>query len=372
MNTTTKPREDATIEGKVEQIIKKLTLEEKFILLSNHNEQSAFSSTPIKRLGIPSLEMTDGPLGLSWHSSKRESTRFPATICLSATWNRELARLMGEAIAREAREAEKQLLLAPGVNIHRTPMNGRTFEYMSEDPYLTKEIAIPYIEGVQSQGVGACLKHFAANNQEKNRRTSSSEIDERTLHEIYLRPFEEIVRAAKPWSVMGSYNKINGKYVYESPDLLRRILMQEWGFDGFVVTDWDATKYMHDAAICIESGLSLEMPRPHCYRPELLRASFQKGEFNETMLDDVVRRFLRIFFLTGILGHKQGVQKRKGDTSQHPSLARCIAEEGIVLLKNDRGLLPLDLAKTQSIALLGPNLDTKFGRPHYGGSSAVV
>jgi beta-glucosidase len=371
MSITSTKRKDVNIHLKVERLVKELTLEEKFLLLSNHNKRSAFSSTPIGRLGIPSLEMTDGPLGVSWHSSYRRSTRFPATICLSATWDRNLSQLMGEAIGREAREAGKQLLLAPGVNIHRTPLNGRTFEYMSEDPYLTKEIAIPYVIGVQNQGVGACLKHFAANNQETNRRTSSSEIDERTLHEIYLRPFKEVVQEAKPWSVMGSYNKINGKYVYESTQLLRRILMEEWGFDGFVVTDWDATEYMHDAAICIKSGLSLEMPRPHCYKLELLRASFEKREFTEAMLDDVVGRFLRIFFLTGMLDPEKSTYDKKGDSTQHPSLARRIAEEGMVLLKNDRGLLPLNLQKIQRIALMGPNLDVKFGRPQYGGSSAV-
>jgi beta-glucosidase len=372
MSINSAKRKDVDIHLKVEQLVKDLTLEEKFLLLSNYNKQSAFSSTPIERIGIPSLEMTDGPIGVSWHSSNRRRTRFPATICLSATWDRNLSQLMGEAIGREAREAGKQLLLAPGVNIDRTPLNGRTFEYMSEDPYLTKEIAIPYVIGVQKQGVGACLKHFAANNQETNRRISSSEIDERTLHEIYLRPFKEIVQEAKPWSIMGSYNKINGKYVYEDTHLLRRILMEEWGFDGFVVTDWDATKYMHDAATCIRSGLSLEMPRPHCYKLELLRASFEKEEFTESMLDDVVKRFLRIFFLTGILGPKQRSHDKKRDSTQHPGLARWIAEEGMVLLKNDRGLLPINLQKIRRIALLGPNLDVKFGRPQYGGSSAVV
>jgi beta-glucosidase len=372
MSNTSRKKEDLEIHLRVEKLIKELTLEEKFLLLSNHDKHRAFSSTPIERLGIPSLEMTDGPLGVSWHSSNRRSARFPATICLSSTWDRNLSQLMGEAIGREAREAGKQLLLAPGVNIDRTPLNGRTFEYMSEDPYLTKEIAIPYVRGVQSQGVGACLKHFAANNQETNRRTSSSEIDERTLHEIYLRAFKEIVQEARPWSLMGSYNKINGKYVYENTELLRRILMEEWGFDGFVVTDWDATEHMHDAAICIKSGLSLEMPRPHCYRPELLRASFEKGEFTESMLDDVVRRFLRVFFLTGILNPKKHAYEIRGDSSQHPNLARRIAEEGLVLLKNDRGLLPLNIQRIRRIALLGPNLDVKFGRPQYGGSSAVV
>ncbi|MFW9955872.1 MAG: beta-glucosidase [Candidatus Thorarchaeota archaeon] len=372
MSIKSAERNDMNILLEVERLIKELTLEEKFLLLSNYNRQNAFSSTPISRVGIPSLEMTDGPLGVSWHSSKTRSTRFPAPICLAATWDRNLSRLVGEAIGSEAKEAGKHLLLAPGVNIHRTPLNGRTFEYLSEDPYLTKEMAIPYVKGVQKQGVGACLKHFAANSQETRRRTSSSEIDERTLHEIYLRPFKEVVQEANPWSIMGSYNKINGKYVYENPDLLRRILMEEWGFDGFVVSDWDATKYMNDAAICIKAGLSLEMPRPHCYRLELLKESFKKGEFTESMLDDVVKRFLKVFFLTGILNSKQRTKSKRGDSTQHSNLARRIAEEGMVLLKNDRRLLPLNVEKIQTIALLGPNLDNKFGRPQYGGSSAVV
>ena len=372
MSSTSTKGKGIDIQSKVEQILKSLTLEEKFLLLSNHSQRGAFSSTPIERLGIPSLEMTDGPLGISWHSSNRKSTRFPATICLSATWDRELSQHMGEAIAHEAREAGKQLLLAPGVNIHRTPLNGRTFEYFSEDPLLTKEMAIPYVRGVQSQGVGACLKHFAANNQETNRRTSSSEIDERTLHEIYLRPFKEVVQEANPWSVMGSYNKINGKYVYQNPQLLRRILMDEWGFDGFVVTDWDATKYMQNPTICIKSGLSLEMPRPHCYRLDLLRTSFENGEFNETELDDVIRRFLRVLFLARIQSPNGRSHDKIGGYSEHPSLSRRIAEEGMVLLKNDRGILPLDLRKIRKMALVGPNLDAKVGRPEYGGSSAVV
>jgi beta-glucosidase len=279
---------------------------------------------------------------------------------------------MGEAIGRETKRAGKQLLLAPGVNIHRTPLNGRTFEYMSEDPYLTKEIAIPFVRGVQNQGVGACLKHFAANSQEWNRRISSSEIDERTLHEIYLKAFRDVVQHASPWSVMGSYNKINGKYVYEDIQLLRRTLMDDWGFKGFVMTDWDATKYMDDAAVCINSGLSLEMPRPHCYKPTSLRAAFEKQEFTEYMLDDVVKRFLRMFFLAGIIGSKKVIVDSKKDTTGHPNLSRRIAEEGMVLLKNDRNLLPIDLENIQTIALLGPNLNVKFGRPQYGGSSAVV
>ena len=293
--------ESLQADSKAEKFVKKLTLEEKFLLLANHNNSVYFSSTPIARLGIPSMEMTDGPLGVTWHSSNRKCTRFPATIGLAATWDRKLAQQMGEAIGKEARAAGKHLLLAPGVNIHRTPMNGRTFEYMSEDPYLAKEFGIYYVRGVQSQGVGACLKHFAANNQETNRRTSSSEIDERTLHEIYLKPFKEVVQQADPWSVMGSYNKINGKYVYEDVQLLRKTLMDDWGFKGFVVTDWDATKYMDDAAICINSGLSIEMPRPHCYKIGSLKNAYERGEFTEVLLDDVVKRFLRMFFLAGIL-----------------------------------------------------------------------
>ena len=354
-----------------EKLINDFTLEEKFLILTNHNQDVYFSSTPIDRLGIPSMEMTDGPFGVTWHSSNQKCTRFPATIGLAATWDRNLSQFMGEALGKETKNAGKHLLLAPSVNIHRTPMNGRTFEYMSEDPYLVKEIAIPYVIGVQSQKVGACLKHFAANNQETNRRTSSSEIDERTLHEIYLKPFKEIVQQADPWSIMGSYNKINGKYVYEDVQLLRKTLMDDWGFKGFVVTDWDATKYMDDAAICIKSGLSIEMPRPHCYKLESLREAYEKQEFEESQLDNVVKRFLRMFFLARIMGQKDTSIVTETATP-HSNLARRIAEEGMVLLKNDRNLLPIDLNSIDKIALLGPNLDIKLGRPQYGGSTAVV
>ncbi len=372
MSATFIDEESLEADSKAERLVQKLTLEEKFLLLSNHNKSGAFSSTPIARLGIPSMEMTDGPLGLSWHSSRRKSTRFPATIGLAATWDRNLAQFMGEAIGREVRDAGKHLLLAPGVNIHRTPLNGRTFEYMSEDPYLAKEIAIHYVRGVQSQGVGACLKHYAANNQERNRRTSSSEIDERTLHEIYLKPFKEVVQQARPWSVMGSYNKINGKYVYEDIQLLRKTLMDDWGFEGFVVTDWDATKYMDDAAICINSGLSLEMPRPHCYTLKSLRDGFEKGEFTEALLDDVVKRFLRVLLLAESLKSINSSIDTAEVYAVHSDLARRIAENGMVLLKNDRGLLPINLESIEKISLFGPNLDIKLGRPQYGGSSAVV
>ena len=365
-------QEDAEVNSLVESLVKKLTLEEKFLLLANRHEGVYFSSTPIARLGIPSMEMTDGPLGVSWHSSKRKCTRFPATIGLAATWDRSLSRLMGEAIGKEAKNAGKHLLLAPGVNIHRTPMNGRTFEYFSEDPYLAKEIAIPYVIGVQSQGVGACLKHFAANNQEANRMTSSSEIDERALHEIYLRAFREVIQQANPWSIMGSYNKINGKYLYEDIQLLRHTLMDKWGFKGFVVTDWDATKYMDDAAICVNSGLSLEMPRPHCYKLESLRDAFGRQRFSETSLDDIVKRFLRVFFLAGAIGPQKNMVDSRESIQTHPELARRVAEEGMVLLKNDRSLLPINLGRIRKLALLGPNLDVKLGRPQYGGSSAVV
>ncbi|MFW9848180.1 MAG: beta-glucosidase [Candidatus Thorarchaeota archaeon] len=354
----------------MDEIIGKLTLDEKFRLLSNHHIKSFFSSTAIDRLDIPKLDMTDGPIGVAWHSSERRSTLFPATICLSATWDRTLSRLMGEAIGREVKEAGKHLLLGPGVNIQRTPMNGRTFEYLSEDPYLTKEIAIPYVRGIQSQGVGACLKHFVANNQEWNRRISSSEIDERTLHEIYLKPFKEVVQQAHPWSVMGSYNKVNGKYVYENPELLRKTLIEEWGFTGFVVTDWDATMYMDDPAICIKSGVSLEMPRPRCYTLEKLEDSFEKGDFTEELVDDVVKRFLRTLFRAEkLIPDKDSTRTR--DPIIHSILSRRIAEEGMVLLKNERRILPINLKNVKRIALLGPNLDFILGRPHYGGSSAV-
>ncbi len=364
--------DEKTAELKARVILSNMDLKDKFKILTSSSIRRFYSTNPMKHLEIPSFRMTDGPLGLAYHSSGfTKCTRFPATISLAATWNRELAQKMGIAMAEEVRAINRHMLLAPGINISRTPLNGRTFEYFSEDPYLTKELAIPLVKGVQSLGIAACIKHYAVNNQEIDRRISSSEVDERTLHEIYLRAFREIVLEAEPYSVMGSYNKINGFYGCENRYLLRDILMEEWGFKGFVVSDWFATRPIETASGCINGGLSLEMPISIRYKEKTLRREFEDGKFTEETLDDLVFRLLRIMFLTEVFQDRSEVQQRFLNTKEHQSLSRKIAEEGMVLLKNKGDLLPLNLDSIKSIALLGPNLKKKFGRFLYGGSSAV-
>lgn len=355
------------------RIVRMLTLKEKFQLLTSPGYRRLYSTKPIKRLGVPSFKMTDGPLGVAMHSSgMRKCTRFPAAVALAATWDRSLAKAMGAAIAEEVQAVGRHMVLAPGMNICRTPLGGRTFEYLGEDPFLIKEIAIPFVRGVQERGVGACVKHFAANNQEIDRQSSSSEIDERALHEIYLRAFESVVKAAQPWSVMTAYNKLNGVYCCENRHLIRETLMDKWGFDGFVVSDWFATRPIKETAQCINAGLSLEMPVPSKYKRKLLDASFRAGEFPEETLDNLVYRLIRVMFLSGAFSNGLVTSPAARNTQDHRDLARRIAEKGTVLLKNEDGLLPLQMQNLKKIALLGPNLKKRYGRFLSGGSSAVV
>ena len=348
---------------KARELLSRMTLKEKFQALTSPGIKRIYSTKPIKRLGIPSFRMTDGPLGVAYHSSGfTKCTRFPATISVAASWNRELARELGVAMAEEIRAVNRHMLLAPGVNIARTPVNGRTFEYFSEDPYLTKELAIPLVQGVQSLGVGACVKHYAANNQEIDRRSNNSVVDERTLHEIYLRAFREIVREADPWSIMGCYNKVNGVFGCENEYLIRDILMDRWGFKGFVMSDWFATRPIETAEGCINGGLSLEMPFPARYKQKTLMKSFEEGKFTEETLDDLVYRFLRVMFLTGAFEEPRTLPQGSRNTAEHQALAQRIAEEGMVLLKNQGNLLPLNLEDIDSVLLTGPNLKKRFGR----------
>ncbi|RLI58266.1 MAG: glycosyl hydrolase [Candidatus Thorarchaeota archaeon] len=363
------PVTDLEIDRKVADILQELTLKEKCRLLSSQGWRRFYSATDIKRLGIPALKVTDGPLGVAYHSSRKKATRFPATIALAATWDRQLARDVGVVLGEEVRRAGRHVLLAPGINIMRTPLCGRTFEYFSEDPLLTRELATQLVRGIQSQGVGACVKHFAANNQETDRKHVSSEIDERTLHEIYLRAFEGVVRNAGPWAIMAAYNRLNGVYCSENSFLLRDVLMNKWGFDGLVMTDWFAAYDSKTPATSMVAGLSLEMPRPSRYKVSKLMRSLKAGEFNEEALDDHVGRFLRVLFRTHAFETREWRTKNiSSEKSQ--LLARRIAQESMVLLKNEHDALPLD--KTESVCVQGPNLKKKFGRFLYGGSSAVV
>jgi len=365
--------ETLSVEERTQDLLSRLTLEEKFSLLSSQGHHRIYVTKGIKRLKIPPFKMTDGPLGVARHSSWfKKNTRFPATISLAASWNRDLACSVGTAMGREVRACGRHALLAPGINIHRTPLCGRTFEYFSEDPFLTKELAVQFVKGVQSQDIAACAKHYAANNQEIDRKTMSAEIDERTLHEIYLRAFRALARDADVWSLMTCYNMVNGVYGAENEYLINDVLINKWDFDGMAMTDWLATGRIETTESCVHAGLTLEMPFPARYKVSSLEDAFEQGKFTEDTLDDLVRRNLRTMIRTRALDRNEHVPSGARNTSEHQELARHAAEEGMVLLKNESNLLPLDIEHIDSIALLGKNLKKKFGRFLYGGSSAVV
>ena len=360
------------IETRVDDLLSRLTLKERFQLLASRGRLRIYVTDPIKRLKIPSLKMTDGPLGVAMHSSGfKKNTRFPATVCLAASWNRSLAYEVGVAMGEEVRAVGRHILLAPGINIARTPLNGRTFEYYSEDPYLTKELAIPLVRGIQEQRVAACVKHYAANNQETDRKKSSSEIDERTLHEIYLRAFRAAVKEANPWTVMACYNKVNGIYGCENKYLIRQILMDKWGFQGFVMSDWIATQQINTTEACINAGLGLEMPWPSKYKIKKLKAAYEAGKFSDETLNDLVRRNIRVMFLTGLFDEPETLPQGSRNSKEHQQLARHVAEEGIVLLKNDKNLLPLNIETLRRISIHGKHMMKTFGGFLKGGSSGV-
>src|SRR5512134_99976 len=343
-------RENTEINGErmknIQSIIAKMTLEEKAALCTG---ASPWTTTPIERLGVPELIMSDGPHGVrrvpDIHSMGMESlpaTCFPTASCLASTWNVELVRKVGEALAEECIALNVDVLLGPGVNMKRSPLGGRNFEYFSEDPYLSGEMAANFINGVQSRGVGTSLKHYAANNQEFQRFSISAEVDERTLREIYLPAFEKAVKEAKPWTVMCSYNKVNGTFASEHRYLLTDILKNEWGFEGLVVSDWGAVR---DRVAALKGGLDLEMPGPQDRRVKAVVEAVRSGKLDEALLDESVRRILTIVFKA-----KETPKNGRFDANAHHELARQIAAEGMVLLKND-GTLPLK--GYQHIAVIG-------------------
>lgn len=346
----------------VSAILKQMTLEEKAALVTG---ASAWTTTPVERLGIPELFVADGPHGVrrvtdihALGASSLPATCFPAAVLLAATWDGELLGVMGQALAEEALALGVGVLLGPGVNMKRTPLCGRNFEYFSEDPFLAGELASSLVTGIQSKGVGTSLKHFAANNQEFQRFRMDSVVDERTLRELYLPAFERVVKGAKPWTVMCAYNKLNGAYCSEHTELLTEILKKEWGYDGFVVSDWGA---VHDRVKALQGGLDLEMPGPKPFRTQAVIEAVRTGELDEAVLDKAVRRVLTIAF--------RAAKTQKGgefDAARHHALARAVAADGMVLLKND-GILPL--GNPQRIAVIGRSAK----EPHFqgGGSSHI-
>jgi len=358
------------LEKRVEDLLSRLTLEEKFKLSTG---RLMWHTKPIKRLGIKPFTMYDGPHGVRPDSmGEIKSTYFPSAICRAATWDSKLSYEFGKAVAEEVREAGAHMLLAPGINIQRTPMNGRTFEYQTEDPYLNKVLAVATVKGIQSQKIAACVKHYICNNQETNRFKVSSEVSERALQEIYLPAFKATVQEADAWSFMTCYNKVNGIYGSENHNLLRERLMDKWGFRGFTVSDWNATAYTNTEK-CVKAGLSLEMPTAKKYNKRNMTKAFNEGKFTEDDINENIRRLLRVMFLVGLFDDEKTLPKGSINTFEHQTLARKIAEEGIVLLKNDEDLLPLNIDEIQKLAVIGPNVNLRIGEGDIlsGGGSSI-
>ncbi len=343
--------------------IKKMTLSEKAMLLTGKN---MLTTAELERLGVPSIEMADGPHGVRTASGKPCSIEggcicFPTASAASATWNRELLYEMGVGLARDCIKEEVDVLLGPGINIKRHSLCGRNFEYFSEDPLVAGELGAAYINGVQSCGVGTSLKHFAANNQEIDRGTGSSEIDERTLREIYLRGFEIAVKKSKPTSIMNAYNKLNAIYCSENKWLLKDVLRDEWGYDGVVISDWGS---VHNIALALKNGMNLQMPRNPKIE-EQLQAALEKGIITEEEIDSALEELLDFLDATKAAKRDDTPYDRN---AQH-AIAKRIADEAMTLLKNEDNILPIDAKKYKTIGVFGglAEMPTYMG----GGSSTV-
>ena len=357
------------IEARIDDALSRMTLEEKVALC---HAQSKFSSPGVPRLGLPENWMTDGPHGIraevAWDEwdqagwTNDSCMAFPALTCLAATWNPDMALLYGKSIGEEARYRNKNVLLGPGVNIYRTPLNGRNFEYMGEDPYLASEMVVPYIEGVQSNGVAACVKHYALNNQEENRYAVDVEVSDRALYEIYLPAFKAAVQRGGAWSIMGAYNRYKGQHCCHNQYLLNDILRGEWGFDGVVVSDWGG---VHNTMESAYNGLDMEFGTGtdglatsasdaynHYYLANPFLKLLKEGKIPESVVDTKVRHILRLMFRT-TMNRNRPYGSFKDPA--HAEAARRIAEEGIVLLKNEGNLLPIRLEETKRILVVGEN-----------------
>ena len=382
------------VEQRVQDLLGRMTLQEKVAMLSGADWMQ---SVPNQRLGIPSIKMADGPLGIrSWAGPSSETgaevakkqvttTAFPAGIAMAATWDTELSQSEGQAIGQEVKALGRDMILGPTVNINRTPLWGRNFEGYGEDPYLATRMAVAYIKGVQSEGVIATVKHFAANNEEFERHRINAEVDERALQEIYFPAFKAAVQEAGVWSVMSAYNKLNGVYCAENPALLKDTLQKGWAFKGFVVSDWGST---YSTAGTVNAGMDLEMPggepmkewlaKPKTQAsgngagwlvPEKVLPEISSGKISTATIDDNVGRMLRVMFISGQFD-KPHTATGELDTPEQRALARKASTESIVLLKNINDVLPLDPAKIHSVVVIGPS--AAVARTGGGGSSLVT
>jgi beta-glucosidase len=373
-NVTTNVKSlNSEFDAKIDKLVAQMTLEEKIGMLHGN---SMFSTGGVKRLGIPELKMADGPLGVreeisrdNWSAAGWDNdfaTYYPASGALAATWNTKMAFTFGNSVGQEMRARDKDMLLSPAINIVRTPLGGRTYEYSTEDPFLNKKMAVPLIVGLQDNDVMACVKHFAANNQETNRDIYDVQMDERTLREIYLPAFEAAVKEAKAYSIMGAYNKFRGDYLCENDYMLNTILREEWGFKGVVVSDWAA---VHSTVKTLKNGLDIEMgtPKPfnEFFLADKLIAAAKAGEISEEEIDKHVKRILHVLFQVKAIDGKDRV-KGSIATEAHYQDAYKIASEAIVLLKNDKNVLPLNLDGIKSIAVIGNNATKKNALGGFG------
>lgn len=371
---------EAALYAKINELIKKMTLEEKVGMI---HASSSFTSGGVPRLGIPELTTSDGPHGVrpehgrDWQLDKNvydSGTYLPTGVCLAATWNPDLGYSFGKVLGSEASFRGKDVILGPGINIIRSPLNGRNFEYQSEDPYLVSRMAVGYIKGVQDQGVAACVKHYLANNQERWRNWINVEMSERALREIYLPGFKSAVQEAGVYTLMGSYNKFRGQWCTHNDYLMNQVLKKELGFKGLVMSDWGAVHHTQQAlwyGTDLEMGTDLSMlPNPNYgkfFMGDTVIALVRGGKLPEALIDDKVRRILYVMHKTNMIG---GTRKKGAyNTKEHQQTAAKVAEEGIVLLKNEGGLLPLDKTKIRTVAVIGYNAERTQSMG--GGSSQV-
>jgi beta-glucosidase len=343
---------------RADELLAQMTLDEKIAYIGGTNN---FYIRAIPRLNLPAIKMSDGPMA---SRNDGQTTAYPAGIALAATWDTNMARKIGEALGRDCRSRGVNILLGPAVNIYRSPLCGRNFEYMGEDPFLAATLVVPEVRGIQSQGVLATIKHFACNNEEWDRNRISMEVDERTLNEIYFPAFKAAVREGGVGCAMMAYNLLNGVHCAESDYLMNQTLKRDWGFNGIIMSDWSA---VHDGLAAANGGMDLEMPRGLYMKRAMLTQAINDGKLKETVIDEKVRRILRTIIAAGFLDRPQLLSEIPRNDPDNAKVALEGAREAIVLLKNDRRVLPLDRKKIKTIAVLGPNA---YPAVYAGGGSA--
>lgn len=344
-------------EARVNDLLGRMTQAEKLsmLYLDSHDIPQRLNTPPVPRLGIPSLRTADSPAGIR----DNFASAFPMEVVMASTWDPALVRQVGAAIGEEARAKNRQVIYGPCVNIQRTPQSGRYFENFSEDPYLNSRLAVGYIEGMQSQSVASCVKHYVCNDQESGRHTINVEVDERPLHEIYLPAFQAALQEAHVWALMPSVSHVNGPFIAANKPLLGDLLKTQWGWDGLIISDWGS---VHDTVNTANAGTDVEMPKPTYFTPANFTEALASGQVTQATIDDKVRRVLRVLLRTGLLDGPNTPDYSPINSPAHQALARKTAGEGMILLKNARGLLPLDRRTVKSIAVIGPNAqDTQLG-----------